>query len=80
MDLLHEMAEEIQELRKEINECLIKEEVMWNQRSRAIWLKNGDRNTKFFHATATQRRRKNIIDGLRGPDVSWHEDQGRLST
>lgn len=40
---------------------------MWNQRSRAIWLKSGDRNTKFFHATATQRRKKNIIEGLKGP-------------
>lgn len=51
---------------------------MWNQRSRAIWLKSGDRNTKFFHATATQRRKKNIIEGLKGPVGNWHEDQGEI--
>ena len=36
MNLLHETAEEIHSLKKEINECLTREEVMWNQRSRAL--------------------------------------------
>lgn len=31
--MLHETAEEIEGLRKEINEVLIKEEVIWSQRS-----------------------------------------------
>ena len=64
LNLLHETATEIEGLRKEINEVLIKEEVMWSQRSRALWMKCGDRNTKFFHAMATQRQRKNRIEGL----------------
>lgn len=63
-DSLHGKAEEIQKVRKEINEIQVKEEMMWNQRSRALWLKWGDRNTKFFHATTSQRRRKNYIVGL----------------
>ncbi|XP_075658873.1 uncharacterized protein LOC142628713 [Castanea sativa] len=57
-------AEEIKTLKKEINETLIREEIMWKQRSRALWLKWGDRNTKFFHAIASQRSWKNKIDGL----------------
>ena len=32
LNMLHETAEEIEVLRKEINEILIKEEVMWSQR------------------------------------------------
>ena len=39
LNRLHETAEEIEVLRKEINELLIKEGVMWSQRSRALWMK-----------------------------------------
>ena len=34
--------------------------------------------TKFFHATATQRQRKNRIEGLWGADGPWHEEQGKI--
>jgi len=44
--------------------CLKNEEVAWRQRSRALWLKEGDRNTKFFHQTANAHKRYNHIDQL----------------
>ena len=31
-----------------LNELLYREEMMWLQRSRVDWLKEGDRNTRFF--------------------------------
>jgi hypothetical protein len=37
---------------------------MWRQRSRNNWLRCGDRNTRFFHQSATQRRRHNFIESL----------------
>ena len=73
LNLLHETAEEIQGLKKEINETLIREDVMWNQRSRALWIKCGDCNTKFFHATANQRRRTKKIEGIRGANEVWYD-------
>lgn len=73
---LNELEEEISALRKEINERLIREEVMWKQRSRVEWLKNKDRNTKFFHVATSQRRRKNSIEGLKDSIGVWHEEDG----
>ena len=65
-------------MRREINEIQVREEMMWNQRSRALWLKWGDRNTKFYHATASQRRRKNWIMGLQNSFEEWQEDKEEI--
>ncbi|XP_050249301.1 uncharacterized protein LOC126696657 [Quercus robur] len=72
--------EEVIRLKKELNVLHDKEEKMWQQRSRVQWLKNGDQNTKFFHRTATQRKRKNFIKGLRDGNGVWQEDEVVFST
>ena len=53
--------EGVLKLEKEINELLVKEEKMWKQRSKALWLREGDKNTCYFHGRATQRFRRNKI-------------------
>ena len=75
MNLLHDSAVEIQVLKNEINEMMLREEMMWNQRSRALWIKCGDRNTKFFHATASNRQKKNRIEGLNDLEGRWREGE-----
>ena len=74
-DSLHGKTEEIKRVRREINEIQVREKIMWNQRSRALWLKWGDRNTKFFQATVSQRQRKNWIVGLQNSEGVWQESR-----
>jgi ribonuclease HI len=58
------------------DELLHTEEVIWRQRSRAVWLKEGDRNTKFFHGKASQRKKVNHIKKLKDSHgVWWHGEE-----
>jgi len=58
-------------LRMEVNELLDKESLMWQQRARALHLKCGDNNTRFFHNKASQIFRRNRIMGLMDDTNSW---------
>lgn len=47
----------------------------WKQRGKQRAVREGDSNTQFFHAHATQRLRRNLIQGTEVDDtlVSNHE-------
>jgi hypothetical protein len=49
----------------EIEKTLLMEEIFWRQKSRVLWLKEGDHNTRFFHKVANCHRRNNSIVNLR---------------
>lgn len=51
---------------------------MWRQRSRIIWLNDGDKNTTFFHTTTTIRRQKNIIKRIIRENGSWVEEDDEV--
>ncbi|WMV33972.1 hypothetical protein MTR67_027357 [Solanum verrucosum] len=52
-------------LTTELEEIVKNEETAWRQRSRAVWLRQGDRNTNFFHKVANSHRRVNTIDKIK---------------
>ncbi|KAK6134108.1 hypothetical protein DH2020_032149 [Rehmannia glutinosa] len=69
-NLWQESYAQIQEVEGQLEKLLSQEEGYWRQRSRNIWLAQGDANTKYFHAQATTRKSQNHIMGL----ISSHGD------
>ncbi|KAL5571254.1 hypothetical protein UlMin_020851 [Ulmus minor] len=63
--------EESNRLQKILVGLMHKEELYWKQRSRVNWLKDGDKNTKFFHRKASNRRFKNEILGVCDKNGCW---------
>ena len=55
------------------------EEISWRQKSREIWLKEGDRNTGFFHIMANSHIRRNTIERIR-IGREWLEGEREVRT
>ncbi|KAL0010846.1 hypothetical protein SO802_005954 [Lithocarpus litseifolius] len=64
---------------KQLDDLLLKKEIYWAQRSRILWLKHGDKNTKFFHSKASQRRRKNFIKGIQCTQGNWVDEEEEIA-
>ena len=73
-EMTEESRNEFLLLSKQLDDLLLKQEIFWRQRSRVSWLKYGDRNTKFFHSKAPQRRRRNFIEGIKNANGDWVEE------
>jgi hypothetical protein len=52
------------EVVRDLEKYSLMEEVSWRHKSRVLWLKEGDKCTKFFHSIANSNRRYNSFDSL----------------
>jgi hypothetical protein len=57
--------DELKTLEAKRRKLLADKEATWRLKSRAVWLENGDENTKFFHAYAKGRKEANTIWSLK---------------
>lgn len=86
LTLYEDCADEVQtnhyfEERRKLEELMIHEEAYWKQRAKSFWLMEGDSNSKFFHAYATTRKKRNNINRLvndRNEVITDHEGMCRI--
>ena len=62
----------------DLSEWLIKSEALWRQKSRELWLKLSDKNSKFFHLSTIIYRQSNNIDALKKEDSSWIQETSQI--
>jgi hypothetical protein len=62
-------------LEAEHNKHPLAEEERWCQKSRAIWIQSGDKNTKFFHRFASHKRNKKHIWEIKDENGMFHTCQ-----
>jgi ribonuclease HI/exonuclease III len=67
-----ELMQEEEQLQIQLEERRKQEEILWKQKSRVQWLKEGEKNTKFFHRAMMHRRHINKITHL-------EDSQGNLT-
>jgi len=51
-------------LTRRLDNLLVQDDLYWKQRAKTFWYRDGDLNTRFFHAAATTRRNLNRIQHL----------------
>lgn len=62
--------------KRNLNELLQRQEIIWRQKSKVEWLTEGDLNTTFFLGRATARKEKNLITRVKKEVGEWvHGDE-----
>lgn len=70
--------EDLCQLRSELEHLYMDEEIYWRQRCKNLWAKERDRNTRYFHAKSSKRRKNNTISGLQNSLGEWKEEVGEV--
>jgi hypothetical protein len=73
-----DLVEQEKRIQEELLLLLDQEDLIWRQRAKTDWLKEGDRNTKYFHAWASQHSRRNTISEIVDHHGALCSNQGTI--
>jgi len=65
-------------LRSELDQTLDQIAMLWFQKAREDQIRDGDRNTKYFHTATIIRRRFNQINAIKDGDGMWCTDSSKI--
>jgi hypothetical protein len=71
--LMEDEKVKIADMSRELENTLLYEEIHWRQKSRALWLKEGDSNTQFFHKVANSHHKNSRVETLCINGVMSHD-------
>ncbi|XP_031126953.1 uncharacterized protein LOC116029190 [Ipomoea triloba] len=63
---------------RELNDVLDQEEALWFQKSRKDWIRDGDRNTRFYHTATVIKRNRGRVRFLK-IQGSWTDEPATVS-
>ena len=73
--LSHEDLTRRTQIKGEIAHLASLEEISWRQKSRILFVKEGDNNTRFFHRVANSHRRTNYLRGIEVDGVLYEDEE-----
>ncbi|XP_050263997.1 uncharacterized protein LOC126708238 [Quercus robur] len=73
--LSHEDQTRRTQIKGEIAHLASLEEISWRQKSRFLFVKEGDNNTRFFHRVANSYRRTNYLRGIEVDGVLYEDEE-----
>lgn len=68
----------VKQKERELRDVHKEEEAYWKAKSKIQWLREGDKNTKFFRAQTLKRRRFNQIWGIKDSHGVWHKNENEI--
>eukprot|EP00253_Pinus_taeda_P016434 PITA_16434 len=73
--LTHQLKNKEWEIQGQLMHIKREEEIKWRFKSRQLWLKEGDKNTTYFHKQATARKIRNNVNAITDSKGNQHNNQ-----
>lgn len=64
----------IEQLQSNAQNMMEQMDLKWRQRAKEVWLVHGNKNSKYFHVCASQRRHTNLITSILDGEGVQHDD------